>query len=945
MNRHTPCCVAYAAPRSLLVLILIGSITSSPLAADRFATWYLEDANERFSKGDLQGAIVQLKNSLQRDPGQLSAKLLLGKAQLAAGNPESAEIELEQALQLGADPLLVAVPLAKARNLLGKFEVNIESLRPTTFPDTVASDLWVELGIARLGRADVSGAEIAFQQALQIDSEHVGARLGFVEAFITRGQYEKAENQAALALSIAPERPDVWAVRAALYHAQGEHETAAAHYREALDRDANHYKAALGEAMALLGAGEAEASSLRLQAIREQWPLLLEAHYLHAKALTRLGSQDKAQKALEQAADLVSNATPQDLEDRPGQLLLASMVNFDTRQYEQSYGFLAAYLAQSPHDIAARKQMAVLLTRMGKHEEALKTLNRLKNGAGKDAQLQVLLGDVYTRIGRYMEAEAAYRMALGLGAASTEVVGRIGLAQFNSGRTDRAIATLNWLKENAPEMGSRASIFLAYLHFQKAEYAEAYSVADQVLDREPGNLLALNLKAAASIAVGDLALGREILAKVLEMDPTFRPSLANLVKLDILEKRYASADALLQRLLADAPNDSRFLETAAQLAVAQGDLLGGLANLERIRQSGQSSLSVYLGLAELYAQSGELAKAEAVAQEAAQQFPRAPAVPLLQGRLAVAAGDIEFARSQLSVAAGMAGTDTNLRVEIAGHQARIDALDDALDNLAVAIAQQPVAVRPSLLKAQLLARQKRLQEAHSVAQGLLTQHPDNPEVAVTTAQILMAMGEMEGAVALYRKGLESTDLVDFPLGLHRALLKAGQESDALVVLEDWQSRHGRHPAVMRRIADHYARIGASVSAQEIYQELLATEPDDVEVLNNLANVLAVVDIERALKTAMRAHQLAPNDAAVLDTLGWMSVQVGELEVGLGHLREAVSRNQRNPTIRYHLGVALHELGHFREARRELDAALAMGRSFPERQLATKRLVVLEAMGW
>ncbi|MCP5429751.1 MAG: hypothetical protein H6962_05865 [Chromatiaceae bacterium] len=77
--------------------------------------------------------MIQLKNALQRDPGQLSAKILTGRTYLALGEPRLAEEEFA-GQKLGADPLLVALPLARARNEIGKYDENIHDIVPIQFP-------------------------------------------------------------------------------------------------------------------------------------------------------------------------------------------------------------------------------------------------------------------------------------------------------------------------------------------------------------------------------------------------------------------------------------------------------------------------------------------------------------------------------------------------------------------------------------------------------------------------------------------------------------------------------------------------------------------------------------------------------------------------------------------------------------------------------------------
>ena len=101
------------------------------------------------------------------------------------------------------------------------------------------------------------------------------------------------------------------------------------------------------------------------------------------------------------------------------------------------------------------------------------------------------------------------------------------------------------------------------------------------------------------------------------------------------------------------------------------------------------------------------------------------------------------------------------------------------------------------------------------------------------------------------------------------------------------------------------------------------------LLNNLAAVEdGMGNGAKALEHAQSAHSLSPNDPMVLDTLGWLLVRQGTVDIGLKHLREARVRAPGNPEIRYHLSAGLAKAGRKDEAKLELTRLLEESSVFP-----------------
>jgi Flp pilus assembly protein TadD len=79
-------------------------------------------------------------------------------------------------------------------------------------------------------------------------------------------------------------------------------------------------------------------------------------------------------------------------------------------------------------------------------------------------------------------------------------------------------------------------------------------------------------------------------------------------------------------------------------------------------------------------------------------------------------------------------------------------------------------------------------------------------------------------------------------------------------------------------------------------------------------------VAEALPLAERAHAARPEDAAILDTLGWAYFKAGRYAEAVTALEEVVRRRPGEAEFHYRLAAALARAGHAGEA------ALAFGRA-------------------
>lgn len=97
--------------------------------------------------------------------------------------------------------------------------------------------------------------------------------------------------------------------------------------------------------------------------------------------------------------------------------------------------------------------------------------------------------------------------------------------------------------------------------------------------------------------------------------------------------------------------------------------------------------------------------------------------------------------------------------------------------------------------------------------------------------------------------------------------------------------------------------------EQLIRKLLKLEPDNAHAYNALGYSLLDrnVRIPEAMKLVEKAYQLAPDDAAIIDSMGWGHYLLGNLDKSLEFLRRAFTANP-DPEIAAHLGEVLWKQG-------------------------------------
>ena len=899
----------------------------SAFAADAPAGKLYEDALSRYERKDVGGAIVQLKNALQQDPKMLAAYVLLGKALLAQGDAVGAEEALSRAVGLGVDRTEVALPLAEALYNQGKYQAVLERFPPDAVSGANRVQLLLLRGRAHLALGDTKSAQQAFQDTLALDRRFVPALLALAEVSVRQGKAGEAAKLADEAVAVAPENPQVWHFKGTLAQGRGDMRAALESYAKAIALNERLLEPRVARASLLIDLGQLDEAGRDVEQLRKLHPKQPRALYVRALYASKRGDDAVTRDTLAELTRAIDPA-PRELLRRsaPELLLIGGLAHHGLNQNEKASSYLTDYLAVDPGHVGARKLLASIKLSQGDVRDAIALLEPARKAAPKDPQVLTLLASAHMARREYALASGYLDEALKLSGGAAEVESTVGFNLIASGQTDQGLQHLQRAFEKDPGL-SRAGLVLATNQLRRGNAKAAVATAEKVVQREPKNPVALNLLGQARLATGDRKGARTAYEAAAAAEPGAIPARVNLAKLDLVERNVEGARARLEALLKDKPQDTAPMYELALLEDRVGRTEEAIRWLEKVRALERKHVAASAKLIDIYLRTKAPDKAAEVAKGLDAALPEDIDAQMVLGRAYVALGNSQAAQTSLTRATRLAGYNPARQTEVAGLELALGNLDGAIYSLDKALSGNPEYLPALALMTDVEIRKRELAKAEQRARGIVKAHPQRAIGYRLLADVARERGNRSDALAGYQTAHAKEPSTESAIRAYQAQMLFGNPAKAAEFMEGWVKSHPNDVPALRALADGYLQTKNLTAARARYEDLLKRQAEDAYALNNFANVLLMLGDKGALERAERAHQLAPQDASIQDTLGWVLVQQGQLERGLRHLREARLREPNSPEIRYHLAAALARSGRAGEARDELEQALKSDRPF------------------
>jgi putative PEP-CTERM system TPR-repeat lipoprotein len=908
----------------LRLLLLIASLAGADLAAGEANR--LEEAKKYLAKGEAKAAVIELKNLLQQEPGNVEARLMIAEIYLKTGDGPGAAKAYEKAAELNAPKDQWIVSLGRAYLLQNDVKTLLEKINPDAdLPAPVRAQVFGLRGMALIAKGDTAKAEESFGEALKLDPNASDALIGLAMMEAQKKNFKKATEYAQQIIAQDPKNWNAWTIIGEAKRMDGDTQGAIEAFSKAVQIQPFDVRARLGRATALLGDGKPEEAGKDIAEVRKNAGDVPLALYLQAVIEFQGKKFDEAEELLNK----VSNAMPNHL---PSKLLLGTIA-YQKGKLETAETLLSQFHALVPEQVPATKLLAATRLKRGKPQEAIDLLKSAEPLAKDDPQFLSLLGSAYLQTKQFDQGTEYLNRAAELAPNAATLKAQLALGRMASGKLDEAVVDLKAAVElDQNLMQADAMLVLALL--QQKKYDEAITAANTLKGKMKGDPMPDNLLGAAYMAKGDEAKAREHWNAALKLKPEYSTAAMNLAKLEVGKNNPEAAAKLYQQVLKHDPKNLAALMGLAQLAESRKDLAQMEKYLGEAIDKNPDALQPALLLTRYYLIQGNSLRALEIARGAESRNPNQPLALQNLGLAQLANNQAASALGSFRKLVAKTPDNPEFRHQLAQALYRTGDKKGAQEEWKTVAKQAPNFLPAQAALGELALSEQKFDEALRVAGQLKTQFPKLAAGDKLEGDVQLAQKQYKKALAAYEKAYQTEPSAFLARRIFQAQEGAGNPNAGIATLEDWLKTHPQDADVWLLLGQGYQEVAKPREALGAYEKAYALQPDNIIIQNNLAWIYQETGDPRAVSMAEKLQAAASeNRPEIMDTVGWILVQNGKVDKGLPLLQEAAVNRPDLPEIRLHVAEALAKAGRKNEARTELERLLKDKREFSERARA------------
>jgi tetratricopeptide (TPR) repeat protein len=824
---------------------------------------------------------------------------------LAAGDVRAAIIDAKDVLLNEPDNLRGRLLLARASIEIGDGATAEKELRRAIQLGTTPTEIAAELGRALLlqGKFDEVLSEVPLDG---IGSAEVEASVRQIhgDAYLGLNQAASAREMFSSALQLQPDNLDARLGIASSYIAEGNFAQARGNIDNVLETNADDPRVWLYSGSYNVRLGDFETAAANFQVALDRADKISDSSS-RLQALAGLGESLLAQQDIEQAR-----------------------IHIDLLKIEASQSF----------------QTMLLVARLAYIDQqwttAQENLQQILRVAPNYRPAQMLLGAVHLRSGNLSQAEMYLSSAVASVPGDVRARQMLAETRLQMRKADEALEALAPIL-SGPDADSLTLQLAARASLGERDIDEGIEYLRRSVDEDPGNE---DLR--FQLAVTLLEVGRTDEAQAVLDEIDVSGSEEDAYRRDVLgvlkSMRDGQAPAALQaakQVAGTFSTRSSAFNLLGAIHLANQDLDAAIVSFERALELDPTELLAQRYLAAISESQGEFASAVSQYEKILEDDADATWAIFALGRIAFRQEEYEQAKEQFGRASELEPDNAVYRLNLARTEVQLGNDSEAIRILDSEFEATIKHLQSAVMLSMLKAKTGDLAGAMDIAEQQLRLYPENPVPHALQGEIYLLDGKPTYADSAYAKALSLGPLRSHVLRAYRIKRDLGVV-DAQQPLIDYLEIRPLDNDMRVFLAESYMQNDDLSKSISSYQEVVSGQPDNAVALNNLAWAYYLVDDPRAIETAQKAHELMPDNGAIVDTLGWIMIQKGSAEEGEKMLRKAVEMENGRAEIRYHHAVALARLGRIEEARGTLQEIIESGDVFASREDAEKMMAEL-----
>jgi tetratricopeptide (TPR) repeat protein len=677
-------------------------------------------------------------------------------------------------------------------------------------------------------------------------------------ALVAKKDYGRAVLEFRNAITVMPKAAEPYYQLGLAYLASGNHSNGILALRRAAELDPKHAGAQLKLAELMTTSRNEDVlrdAAVRLESILAESPDNMEASDTLALAEWRLGRVDDANRRLMEA------------------------------------------LQRFPASLRSSIELATMKLKQNDLKGAEEVLKKAVSIAPQSSDAAGALAEFYLMSNQPGQAELEFRRALTLDGKNGGALMGLAVAQISANRMDQAEQTLRQVAElPGKEYKPQHALFL----YRTGRQEEALKEFEALAKANPEDREGRTRVISAYVALGRLQQAQSLLAATLKKNPKDVDALLQASELNLRMGKPAEAQGDLQTVLHYTPTSAPAHLALAEVYRFQGMTLHARQELNQALHLDSTLLPARVDLARSYVVEDPKSALQ-VLDDAPPQQKKILAIIIERNWALMGLHYMKEARANLDEALRF-GRLPDLVLQ----DGVLRLIDKDYDGARAAanevLSKNPEEVRAARLIVDSYAAQKQLPRAGERLLQIVAARPNSAGLQYLLGQWLIGTGNLAEARKAFEaaKGAKPKFLqADFSLAeidiQENRTDSARQRLNAITVADP------RNIPARLRLASLEENAGNQAGAAIQYRAVLDVDSSNLFALNNLAYSLAVTDPDQALSLAQRATELAPANASIQDTLGWVYYRKGIYNMALRYLKEAVAK-ESSPRREYHLAI-------------------------------------------